>query len=167
MEQFEFSLLYPTREQKAAHEAGEMRPTVSEETAESLGLSSLISLKNSSLTSYFTTDTEVIKYRSEIFADMLRVSEISDTFVKVLPILSDIAELRRMSSASERTTDAYLLSLSEIELYISTVEMLKSGLLPVREKLLSKSLISLCEYVKTIAESEYSSCLVSKQSYIA
>ena len=39
MEQFEFSLLYPTREQKAAHEAGEMRPTVSEETAESLGLS--------------------------------------------------------------------------------------------------------------------------------
>nr|MBQ5811547.1 hypothetical protein [Clostridia bacterium] len=155
MEQFEFSLLYPTREQKAAHEAGEMRPTVSEETAESLGLSSLISLKNSSLTSYFTTDTEVIKYRSEIFADMLRVSEISDTFVKVLPILSDIAELRRMSSASERTTDAYLLSLSEIELYISTVEMLKSGLLPVREKLLSKSLISLCEYVKTIAESEY------------
>ena len=162
MEQLEFSLLYPTREQKAMHDAAENRPTVSEETAESLGLSSLISLKNSSLTSYITTDTEVIKYRSEIFSDMLKVSEISDTFVKVLPILSDIAELRRMSSSSERTTDAYLLSLSEIELYISTVEILRDGLLPIREKISSKSLVSLCEYVKTIAESEYYSELNQK-----
>ena len=152
MEEFKFSLLYPTREQKAMHDAAENRPTVSEETAESLGLSSLISLKNSSLTSYFTTDSDVIKYRAEIFSDMLLVREISDTFVKVLPVLSDIAELRRMSSSSERTTDAYLLSLSEIELYISTVEILRDGLLPVCGKLTSKSLISLCEYIKTIAD---------------
>lgn len=164
MENFEFSLLYPSREQKAAHEAAKKRPSVSDETIESIGLSSLISLKNSSLASYFTTDSEVIAYRSEIFSDMLSVREVSDTFVKVLPILSDIGELRRMSSASERTTDAYLLSLSEIELYISTVDLLRDGLLPIRDRLRSKALLSLCDYVKNIAESEYYTELNQKLS---
>ncbi|MBR5539099.1 MAG: hypothetical protein IKU61_04295 [Clostridia bacterium] len=164
MEQFDFSLLYPTREMKRMHEAGEKRPYVTEETAASLGLTDLISLKNSSLVSYFTTDREVIDYRAGIFSDMLEVREISDTFVKVLPVLSDIGELRRMSSSSERTTDAYLLSLSEIELYISTVEILRDGLLPVRDRLKAKALISLCEYVRTIAESEYYSELNRKLS---
>ncbi len=162
MEQFEFSLLYPTREQKALHEAAHNRPYITEETAASIGLTDLISLKNSSLVNYFTTDKEVIKYRAEIFSDMLEVSEVSDTFVKVLPVLSDIAELRRMSAASERTTDAYLLSLSEIELYISTVEILRDGLLPVCDKFKSRSLISLCEYIRNIAESEYYSELNEK-----
>ncbi len=164
MEQFEFSLLYPTREQKAAHESAKNRPNVSEETVQSLGLSSLISLKNSSLVSYFTSDSEVISYRADIFADMLEVREVSDTFVKVLPILSDIGELRRMSSSSERTTDSYLLSLSEIELYISTVEILRDGLLPVRDRLKSGALVSLCDYVRTIAESEYYAELNEKLS---
>lgn len=155
METFSFSLLYPTREQRAFAATAENRPAISEETVESLGLKELLRLKNSSLCEYFTTDASVIAYRAEIFADMLAVPEIAATFVKVLPILSDIGELRRMSASSERTTDAYLLSLSEIELYISSVETLRDGLLPVREQVKSASLRSLCDYIKTIAESEY------------
>ena len=155
MENFSFSLLYPTREQRALAAAAENRPVISEETVESLGLAELIRLKNSSLCSYFTTDADVIRYRADIFGDVLSVPEIAATFVKVLPILSDIGELRRMSTSSERTTDAYLLSLSEIELYISTVEILRDGLLPVRDRVKSASLRSLCDYVKTIAESAY------------
>ena len=164
MSTFSFSLLYPSPEQRAQHMTAENRPTVSDETAESLGLAELIKLKNSSLCEYFTADPAVINYRAEIFADMLAVPEIAATFVKVLPVLADISELRRMSAASERTTDEYLLSLSEIELYISSVEILRDGLSPVRDKLHSASLLSLCDYIKTIAESEYYTELNQKLS---
>ena len=152
MSTFSFSLLYPTPELRAAHASAENRPAVSAETAESRGLSDLLKLKNSSLCEYFTADTSVIAYRAEIFADMLSVPEVAATFVKVLPVLADIGELRRMSAASERTTDEYLLSLSEIELYISSVEILRDGLR------------SLCEYIQTIAESEYYTELNQKLS---
>ncbi|MBQ4556355.1 MAG: hypothetical protein IJA60_01740 [Clostridia bacterium] len=155
MEEFSFSLLYPSREARERHISSDNRPKVSPETVESLGLADLIKLKNSSLCEYFTSDPSVIEYRAEIFADMLRVKEVGETFVKVLPILSDISELRRMSASSERTTDEYLLSLSEIELYISSVETLRDGLVPVREKLSGRSLIALCDYIKEISESEY------------
>ena len=152
MEVFRFSLLYPLQ---GADSHENKRPAVSQETCESLGLASLIKLKNSSLCEYFTSDRDIISYRAEIFSDMLSVKEIGETFVKVLPILSDIKELRRIASSSERTTDEYLLALSEIELYISSIEILRDGLVPVRERLTSASLISLCDYIKTISESEY------------
>lgn len=155
MENFSFSLLYPTAESRAAHATAENRPNVSDETAESLGLADLIKLKNSSLCEYFTADKDVISYRSEIFSDMLSVKEIGETFVKVLPILNDINELRRLAASSERTTDEYLLALSEVELYISSVDILRDGLLPVRERLTSASLISLCDYIEKISKSEY------------
>ncbi|MBQ6892904.1 MAG: hypothetical protein IJN48_01745 [Clostridia bacterium] len=155
MENFSFSLLYPTKESRAAHQIAKNRPAVSAETVESLGLADLIKLKNSSLCEYFTSDSEVIAYRSEIFSDMLKTKEVGETFVKILPILNDINELRRLAASSERTTDEYLLSLSEIELYISSVDLLRDGLLPVRERLASKSLIALCDYVEKISKSEY------------
>ncbi len=155
MSTISFSLLYPTAELRAQHMTAENRPAISAETVESLGLADLLKLKNSSLCEYFTADPTVIHYRAAIFADMLATPEVAATFVKVLPVLSDIGELRRMSAASERTTDEYLLSLSEIELYISSVEILRDGLLPVRDRLQSHSLLALCDYIQTIAESEY------------
>ena len=60
MEEFAFSLLYPSRAAREAHAAGKARPHVSAETADSLGLSALIKLKNSALTDYFTSDPAVI-----------------------------------------------------------------------------------------------------------
>ncbi|MBE6679286.1 MAG: hypothetical protein E7598_02045 [Ruminococcaceae bacterium] len=164
MNSFTFSLLYPSDEARRAHIAAQNRPAISAETVESLGLSELIKLKNSSLCEYFTSDENVISYRTEIFSDMLAVSEVGETFVKVLPVLSDISELRRLASASERTTDEYLLSLSEIELYISAVEILRDGLAPVRTSLKSEALISLCDYIKEISESDYYTELNEKLS---
>ena len=139
MEEFEFSLLYPSRASREAHAAAQARPHVSAETAESIGLSALIKLKNSVLTDYFTSDPAVIAYRAENFRDMLQNPGIAETFVRVLPILSDIGELRRMSASSDRTTDEYLLSLSEIELYISAMETMHEGLTPLADKLTSKA----------------------------
>ncbi len=155
MENFSFSLLYPSTKSRAEHSIEKNRPAVSHETCESLGLAELIKLKNSSLCEYFTFDKEVITYRAEVFSDMLSTPEVGETFLKVLPILSDISELRRLAASSERTTDEYLLALSEVELYISTVEILRDGLLPLRERLSAHSLISLCDYIEKISESEY------------
>ncbi len=155
MENFSFSLLYPSAESRAAHATENARPKVSAETCESLGLADLIQLKNSSLCDYFTYDIDVIKYRTEILEDMLSVGEVGETFLKVLPILSDISTLRRLAASSERTTDEYLLALSEVELYISTVDLLTNGLLPLRSKLRSTSLLALCDYVEKIGKSEY------------
>ncbi len=155
MGNFSFSLLYPTYAARALHALGKNRPAVSEETVDSLGLSELIKLKNSSLCEYFTKEKEVIEYRTEVFSDLLKEKGICETFVKVLPILSDIGEIRRILSSSERTADKYLLAMSEIELYISAVETLRDGLFPLRDRLSSASLISLCDYIKKISESEY------------
>lgn len=155
MENFSFSLLYPSPESRAKHMSADNRPKVSEETAESLGLAGLIALKNSSLCEYFTFEGEVIAYRAEIFSDMLENKEIGDTFLKVLPILCDINELRRLKASSENTADGYLLALSEVELYISAVDILSRGLATVKGKLKSRSLISLCEYVEKISGSDY------------
>ena len=76
MNNFSFSLLYPSAEARRAHAAEQNRPTVSSETAISLGLLELIKLKNSSLCEYFTSDAAVIDYRAEIFSDMLSVKEV-------------------------------------------------------------------------------------------
>lgn len=154
VEAFSFSLLYPTRESQARHASRTHRPSISAETAESLGLSTLIQLKNSSICDYFTAEREVIDYRADNFSDMLACPEIAQTFVKILPILSDIGELRRMASGSE-IGDDYLFSLSEIELYISAVECLADGLLPCRARLHGAALISLCDYIEKLSKSDY------------
>ena len=155
MEEYNFSLLYPTRALRERHAAQSNRPAISEETAESLGLCSMLKLKNSSLCDYFTANNDVIEYRTQNFADMLSCPEIAETFVKVLPVLSDINELRRMSAAADRTTDEYLLSLSEVELYISAIEILHKGLSAVRAKLKSPAFLSLCAYIEEISSSNY------------
>ena len=155
MEEYNFSLLYPTRALRQQHAIQSNRPAISEETADSLGLGGMLKLKNSSLCDYFTADNDVIEYRTQNFADMLRCPEISETFVKVLPVLSDINELRRMSAAADRTTDEYLLSLSEVELYISAIEILHAGLTAVRDKLKSPAFLSLCDYIEKISTSDY------------
>lgn len=153
MEEFSFSLLYPSKECRARHESRKDRPDISAETVSSLGLSSLIQLKNSSLCDYFTAEGEVIDYRAENFSDMLACPEVADTFIKVLPILSDVGELRRMAGGG--VGDDYLFSLSEIELYISAVECLAGGLLPCRARLHGGALLSLCDYIEKLWSSDY------------
>ncbi|MBQ9429038.1 MAG: hypothetical protein IJU41_05775 [Clostridia bacterium] len=154
MEEFSFSLLYPSPQSRARHAVRAHRPNISAETVRSLGLSSLIQLKNSSLCDYFTAEGDVIDYRAENFSDMLSCPEIAATFVKVLPILSDIGELRRLAGGSE-VGDDYLFSLSEIELYISAVECLAEGLLPCRARLHGGALLSLCDYIEKLSKSDY------------
>ena len=147
----EFSLLYPDAEARRAHFAGEDRPRIDDFTLEELGLAEILPLKNSNLSEFMTTDPAVIAYRQEVFADLLAHEEIGKTLGKLIPVLFDIMELRRLESDSGETTD-YLSSMTEIELYISSIEILHEGL---NGSYTSKAFARLADYIKELAESDY------------
>ena len=71
-----FSLIYPDEATQIAHFEAKDKPAIDMYVLEELGLLEILSLKNSELDEYFTTDTEVIKYRMEVFGDMLTCPEI-------------------------------------------------------------------------------------------
>ena len=148
----EFSLLYPDAGSRRAHFAGEDKLRVDEFTLEELGLLELLPLKNSQLSDYLTTDPKVIAYRQQIFTDLLAHEEIVKTLGKLIPVLFDIMELRRLESDSGETSD-YLSSMTEIELYISSIEILHKGL--CNRSYTSTAFQRLSAYVKELVESDY------------
>ena len=149
-----FSLIYPDAESQRAHSAGNNAPDIDMFVLEELGLLEVFDLKNADLSDYFTSDPSVMKYRMEAFDDMIENPIISKTLSKLIPILSDILELRRLDADSGDTA-SYLTSLTEIELYISSIEVLHSGLAQVRKNLKSKAFIALADRIIELAESDY------------
>lgn len=154
MELKNFSLLFPNEETRHDHFEGASRPFIDMYTLDQLGILEVLDLKSSDLADYFTTDPEVIKYRTEIFADMMCCPVLSDTLNKLMPILSDITELRRLEADSGMEDD-YLSGITEIELYISCIEILYGGLKEARESIKSRAFALLEERVRELAESEY------------
>ena len=149
------SLLYPNEESMIFHSDRNNLPNITEAVCDELGLSEIFELKNSSLTDYFTKDIEVIKYRQRAIADMLANEEIKETLAKIYPILDDIVELRRLDSEGSNPGESYLYSITEIELYVSAVEALKEGFLPIRDKLKSEAFTSLSDFVFELCDSDF------------
>ena len=150
----EFSLLYPDAATKRAHYEGEDASHIDEFTLEELGLCEVLPLKNSDLSSFITASPAVIRYRQEVFGDLLANDELSATFSKLMPVLFDIMELRRLQSDSGETED-YLSSMTEIELYISSVEILYHGICKHKKLYGSTAFRELSAYVRELVESEY------------
>ncbi len=149
-----FSLLYPDEETKQEYYSGKDRPDIDMYTLQELGLTEIFDLKSSSLSDYFTSNEDVMRYRTEVFSDMLDCPELSETLERLMPVLGDIAELRRLE-ADNTNTDDYLASITEIELYISCIEILYEGLSSVSAELKSYAFKTLTERVKELAESDY------------
>ncbi len=149
-----FSLIYPNEQTAATHYGASSRPNIDMFVLDELGLLEVFNLKNSELSEYFTSDASVIKHRQEVFEDMLEFPEISATLNKLIPILTDIMELRRLE-ADTGDTEAYLESITEIELYISGISTLNTGLAPIKDKLHSKALTTLATRIFELAESDY------------
>lgn len=150
----EISLIFPTDEARERNLNGEDRPNITEEVLEELGLNSVIDLKNSRLCDFFTMDKDVIEYRQEVFKDLLENEELCQLLTSVNPILSDIAELRRLSTDGDNA-DTYLSSITEIELYVECVKMLYEGLKPLERSVKSTALKDLTECITELSESEY------------
>ena len=149
-----FSLIYPNAESQKDHYSVVHVPKIDMFVLEELGMLEILDLKNSDLSEFFTTDPAVIQYRTETFEDMLNNEGISKTLSRLMPILSDIMELRRLEADSGDTA-SYLSSLTEIELYISCIDVLHAGLSPVRGNLRGGAFTTLSDRITELAESEY------------
>ncbi len=155
MENTFISFIYPNEEARIAHEGG-CGIRISEEVCDQLGLSDLISLRSSSLCDYFTSDPEVIRYRQATLADMKRLPTLATTLSRVVPILCDITELRRLDrDSAESAGQSYLYSITEIELYVSCISALSEGLSEVREQLSAPAFIRLADFISNLTESDY------------
>ena len=149
-----FSLLYPNAESKTAHYAGTDKPKIDEFTLEELGLAEVLPLKNSRISDFITGDPEVIRYRQAVFGDLLSHEELSHTFSKLMPVLFDIMELRRLESDSGDTAD-YLSSMTEIELYISSIDILYEGICKSGSHYDSAAFSGLSARIAELVESDY------------
>lgn len=163
MELSNFSLIYPSAESKQEHLEGICVPDIDMFTLEELGLLEIFDLKSTELSKFFTTDISVMQYRMGIFRDMMNNPVLSETFNKVVPIVQDITELRRLE-ADSGDADDYLSSITEIELYISCIDILNEGLSAARDSVKSEALIALAERINELATSEYYAELNKKLS---
>ncbi len=149
-----FSLLYPNAEAKQDYYSGKNKPDIDMYTLQELGMLEILDLKSATLSDYFTTSPEVMKYRNEVFSDMMNCPAIAETLGKLMPVLTDIAELRRLEADSGNTDD-YLSSITEIELYISCIEILYEGLSGAKDAIKSRAFKALEERIRELAESDY------------
>lgn len=157
-----FSLIYPC-DPSQGYDRTSDTPAIDMFVLDELGLCEALELKNSDLDEYFTMDAAVIAHRNEVFADMLACPEIAQTLNRLLPILNDIMELRRLEVDSG-DAESYLESITEIELYISSLTTLNEGLAPIRQKLNSQAFRTLADRVFELVSSEYYAELNQKLS---
>ena len=151
----DISLLYPDADTLRRHMLGEENARLSPSTAEQLELYFMMDLKSCDFGSFYTCDPEVILYRQDTFADMMENPELSAVLLKMIPFLNDITELRRMGSDSAASTESYLYSITEVELYTSLLDLLRDQLLPMAPKFKSTAFRRFAERINTLTGSEY------------
>ncbi|MBE6570156.1 MAG: hypothetical protein E7658_08085 [Ruminococcaceae bacterium] len=151
----DISLLYPDTDSLRRHSSGEDIASLSQTTAEQLELYYLMDLKSCDFGSFYTADPEVILYRQDTFADMIANPELSQILLKMIPLLNDITELRRMGTESAGSTEAYLYSITEVELYTSLLDLLKEKLLPLAPGFRSTAFRRFAERINILTASEY------------
>ena len=149
------SLLYPSEESRLSHVEGGRIPDISEAVCFELGLDEIFGLKSASLSGFFTSDPDVIKYRQTAISDMISIPSIRDTLSAIHPILSDINELRRLDKERSSSAESYLYSITEIELYVSCIDTLCEGFLPVRDKIKSPAFSALADMAIELSDSDY------------
>lgn len=151
-----FSLLYPDGQTQRDHIAGKNVPDIDMYTLQELGMLEIFSPKSAELSEFFTTDPEVITYRNQTFSDMLNNPVLADTLRRLVPVLQDITELRRLEQdAAGEDTASYLSSMTEIELYITCVDILHKGMTAAKDNIKGVAFRRLCDCVTELAESEY------------
>lgn len=155
MENRFISLLYPDEASQSFHSSRDNLPDINDDVCEELGLNEIFNLKSGSLTDFFTSDTEVIKYRQQTVDDMMRIPAIRATLAKAHPILDDIRQLRQLDRENIGSGDSYLYSITEIELYVSCIETLKEGFYPIKSEIKSKAFSVLCDFIIELSESDY------------
>ena len=159
-----FSLIYPDEQTQIDHYEGKDSPIIDMFVLEELGLLEIFNLKNSDLNEHFTTNSKVIEHRMAVFSDMLEFPQISVTLNRLIPILTDIMELRRLEADFGDNTESYLESITEIELYISSISTLHSGFSEIKDQVKSDAFKTLAKRIDDLVCSEYYAELNAKLS---
>ena len=159
-----FSLIYPDERSQIEHYEGKSTPNIDMFVLEELGLLEAFSLKSSDLDEFFTSDPKVIEHRMDVFADMLAFPQISVTLNRLFPILTDIMELRRLEADFGDNTESYLESITEIELYISSISTLHDGFSEIKDSLTSDAFKTLAQRIDDLVCSDYYAELNTKLS---
>ena len=167
MQEKYISLLYPNEQSQIFHSYRDNLPFIEEAVCDELGLTEIFNLKTSSLCDFFTRDIEVIKYRQQTISDILSIPTLKDTLAEVHPILDDIQQLRKLDKESSNSGESYLYSITEIELYVSCIDMLKKGFEPVKDEIKSPAFRTLCDFILELASSEYYAELNKKLKALA
>ena len=160
----DISLLYPDRESLRESYLTDSSADYKRAAVSQLELDTLFDMPADILSGFITTDPEVIKYRQESFADLIKTPGICDTFRRMIPMLQDIAELRRMGGDFSSEGEGYLYSVAEAEIYISLLELLRDGILPEADKYTSRAMVSFAERIRELTESESARELIDRLS---
>ncbi len=151
-----FSLLYPDGKTQEEHLSGVSVPDIDMYTLQELGMLEFFDPKSAPASAYFTTDPAVISYRNQTFTDLLENPSLLETLHRLVPVLQDITELRRLEADNgDGDTASYLSSMTEIELYITCVDILHKGMTAVRGSLRGTAFKRLSDCVIELAESDY------------
>ncbi len=152
----DFSLLYPSDVSKEEHLSGDRVPDIDMYTLQELGFLEFFNTKSAPVADFFTVDPAVIAYRNQTFADLMANPVLVDTLQKLVPVLQDITELRRLEADNDTgNTASYLSAMTEIELYISCVDILNAGLRGIKGNLRGDAFHRLADCVTELAESDY------------
>jgi len=102
---------------------------------------------------YFTDDEQTIKYREELFSDILTHPALSEMFEYLAEQLSAVDELRKIpDSASDNESQLY--AIKEVELYIDLITNAYTRLNEFSDSLSSRAVLSLYGYLKDVYQSE-------------
>ena len=121
--------------------------------AASLGLDRCIELRSSRLSDHLTYDTPTLEYRAGVIRDVSANPEAIKILRRIAPIMSDMTDLRRYGSEAEGA-DEYLYSITEVELYVSLMDILKNEFLPLEDKFSSEGMKALCAVAKELSSSD-------------
>lgn len=160
----DISLLYPSQESQREQYLADSSAEYRRSAVSQLELDVLFNMPSDALANFFTTDPEVIKYRQETFTDLIDTPDICDVFRRMIPMLQDIAELRRMGGDFSSEGEGYLYSVAEAEIYISLLELLRDGLLPSAEKYKSRAMVAFTDRIRNLTESDDAKELIDRLS---
>ncbi len=148
------SLLYPDEASREKQESITDMP-LSDFSFSQLELADEIDAAGFPVNGFFTSDTDIIKYRQETFSDMLDMPELSEMIRSLVPLINDIVELRKIGDDPMYSSESYLYSITEVELYTSSVSLIYDSLHPIRDRIKGRAFRTMYEKISELIESDY------------
>lgn len=115
-----------------------------------LGVSTLL---GSNSYTYFTNDAETIKYRLDIFNDMINIVPLQEVFKNINEMLKEYSYYKNMREAVDNA--GLFKQLTDIKFYTDFIDKMYNATKTIYKDLKADGLIKLADFIKEEAESEH------------